>query len=242
MVATRSKGKRAPELSRYDWDFDNVPDNELVACCYWEYARESSSVRDIAQIDPGWNVLYPKPFPKPWQSLAPALKRKLSMQAVLQLSVIPFRVISTRVPWSGKQARQTRMVLPGGEERIVNKDGVEVLLAEIDWGTYTDSQILESFGKWIETSRPPGVGKVDTRGMKTGKKRTRWWVMLKRLAIMRLLFHATLSEMHKKFPEAEKRYQSADWYRERKNAKIHFHELTPVPTTAEIPLSYNRAR
>ena len=31
-------------LSRNDWDFDNVPDNELVACCFWEYARESETL------------------------------------------------------------------------------------------------------------------------------------------------------------------------------------------------------
>jgi len=26
-------------LSRKEWDFEDVPANELVACCYWEYAR-----------------------------------------------------------------------------------------------------------------------------------------------------------------------------------------------------------
>jgi len=34
-------------LSEFDWNFDNVPDDELVACCYWEYARESAFIRDI---------------------------------------------------------------------------------------------------------------------------------------------------------------------------------------------------
>jgi hypothetical protein len=29
-----------------DWNFDAVPDNELVGCCYWEYARESVFIRD----------------------------------------------------------------------------------------------------------------------------------------------------------------------------------------------------
>src|ERR1017187_10542732 len=32
-----------PEL---DWNFNNVPSDELVACCYWEYARESAFIRD----------------------------------------------------------------------------------------------------------------------------------------------------------------------------------------------------
>jgi hypothetical protein len=35
------------ELSPLDWNFDNVPDPELVACCYWEYARESAFIREL---------------------------------------------------------------------------------------------------------------------------------------------------------------------------------------------------
>jgi hypothetical protein len=30
-----------------DWNFDGVPVDELVACCYWEYARESTFLRDL---------------------------------------------------------------------------------------------------------------------------------------------------------------------------------------------------
>ena len=34
-------------LSELDWNFDRVPDNELAACCYWEYARESCFIRGV---------------------------------------------------------------------------------------------------------------------------------------------------------------------------------------------------
>ena len=34
-------------LSPFDWNFDDVPSSELVACCYWEYARESAFFRDL---------------------------------------------------------------------------------------------------------------------------------------------------------------------------------------------------
>ncbi len=33
-------------MNELDWNFDAVPDAELVACCYWEYARESAFIRD----------------------------------------------------------------------------------------------------------------------------------------------------------------------------------------------------
>jgi hypothetical protein len=43
------KRKEKPEadetllVSELDWNFDNVPDDELAACCLWEFARESKS-------------------------------------------------------------------------------------------------------------------------------------------------------------------------------------------------------
>jgi len=32
-------------LANPEWDFDAVPDGELVGCCFWEYARESAFIR-----------------------------------------------------------------------------------------------------------------------------------------------------------------------------------------------------
>jgi hypothetical protein len=32
-----------------EWNFDSIPENELIACCYWEYARESQFIRDVRQ-------------------------------------------------------------------------------------------------------------------------------------------------------------------------------------------------
>ena len=31
-------------LAEVDWNFDAVPDNEIIACCLWEYARESITI------------------------------------------------------------------------------------------------------------------------------------------------------------------------------------------------------
>jgi hypothetical protein len=43
------------KLSRWEWDFSKaertgVPDDQLVACCYWEYARESNAIRNAVKI------------------------------------------------------------------------------------------------------------------------------------------------------------------------------------------------
>ena len=37
------------DISPTEWDFERVPDGELVACCYWEYARESAFIRELRQ-------------------------------------------------------------------------------------------------------------------------------------------------------------------------------------------------
>ena len=36
------------------WNFDAVPDGELKACCYWEYARESAFIRDTLRNYREW--------------------------------------------------------------------------------------------------------------------------------------------------------------------------------------------
>ncbi len=43
--------RKRVRFTQRDWNFDErrVPDAELVACCYWEYARESRLLRDLRQ-------------------------------------------------------------------------------------------------------------------------------------------------------------------------------------------------
>jgi hypothetical protein len=36
-----------PPLAEADWNFDSIPDGQLKAGCYWEYARESAFIRNI---------------------------------------------------------------------------------------------------------------------------------------------------------------------------------------------------
>lgn len=37
-------------LTAHDWDFSAIPQSELVACCLWEYARESESIGHAAEL------------------------------------------------------------------------------------------------------------------------------------------------------------------------------------------------
>ena len=38
------------KLIQHDWNFGDVSEDELMACCYWEYARESASIRGAVKI------------------------------------------------------------------------------------------------------------------------------------------------------------------------------------------------
>jgi len=42
----KQTGMNSRVIESADWNFDAVPGDELVACCYWEYARESAFIRD----------------------------------------------------------------------------------------------------------------------------------------------------------------------------------------------------
>lgn len=54
----------AGPLRREEWDFDSVPVGELVACCYWEYARESPFVRDLRKRS--WQYWKPRFLKERW--------------------------------------------------------------------------------------------------------------------------------------------------------------------------------
>ena len=51
----------ATDFSDHSWNFDSVPDRELVACCYWEYARESAFILGLRKRSwEHWKPLYLK--------------------------------------------------------------------------------------------------------------------------------------------------------------------------------------
>jgi len=248
------------QLQDCEWKFDNLPEDEseLEACCRWEYARESKFIRDVTKLNaelrkgkmptPAEQELLERldsicespfsspdhffkspPFPQPWQSLDKA--HKPFTMSKLPPVEYAFQTIDSRLPWR-------RFQRPNSAGRVISQSGAETLLVTIDWGGSTDNQIIESFERWIKNKhRPTGIGAANTKGKRV---ETRWQVMLDNLAIMRLLYHATLSEMPGKFPVAWKRYKSADWYRARKKANRNFHELFPFLTAKELPLSWSR--
>jgi hypothetical protein len=59
-------------LEACEWNFDSVPDPELVACCYWEYARESALIRETLLEYRRWFLAGAK-----WHEAHPTLFRSM---------------------------------------------------------------------------------------------------------------------------------------------------------------------
>jgi hypothetical protein len=105
---------RLPPISERDWDFSTVPDSEVVACCFWEHARESifirKTVQDLKDVEarkgsrktliranrdltrfysvgtPAHLVCHLK-FPEPWQSLPNSERARLGKSFKAEIPV-----------------------------------------------------------------------------------------------------------------------------------------------------------
>ena len=65
-------------LPKTDWNFDPVPDAEIVACCWWEYARESAFIRALRQRS--WDASKPPSAPGGGLSLEAECRLHLDLE------------------------------------------------------------------------------------------------------------------------------------------------------------------
>jgi hypothetical protein len=310
--------EEALRMNEFDWNFDAVPDAELVACCYWEYARESAFIRELRQRcmkeqrlegagdkqlhhdlqriqsigHPAWMFLHGffcppdgvfedglpplRPgevhrltgsFPKPWQSLT---KEEREFRSYIPPRGVvgcrqfdPFgrgttldaqeivRTVSQQQRLRDLEQKQVRRQNPNLTDDALYRtgklkyrdirasaiygSGAEYTVAEINWGIFTNEEIIQSFRKWVKANRPHDVRGPDNKGR--NKKRD-WLVALERLSMMRLLHHFRFRDLPKTAPSAWNRYQKREWYKERKRAGEMFRKLFPFLSKSERPLSW----
>ena len=58
------KPKSKTKLDEREWNFFDLGENERVACCFWEYARESNAIRDTVKIFKTFLADQGKPAPR----------------------------------------------------------------------------------------------------------------------------------------------------------------------------------
>lgn len=323
-------------IDELDWNFDKVSDNELVACCYWEYARESAFIRDLRKRSwECWKPLYKqggglslpaeqrlhqdlqkaqsigyasevfirgiscppddvlpdalplKPgeehevtgsFPRPWQNLT-ATERSYRSHIgtdVERVPLVPFkRGISLDArdicDFTKSQAAQAeaarqqvrrdnpklneetllrlhKLKFPEIKPSLYWAGGSEVTVVSIDWGSFTNDEIVNYFRRWVKANRPPQYPVPS----KKGHKPKDWRATLTRLAVMRLLFHFTALDiidprrnrcpavLETKTFSGRKWGDATKWYDARREARRVFRQLLPFLPKDELPLSWKR--
>jgi hypothetical protein len=273
-------------LSVLDWNFDNVPDNELVACCYWEYARESARIRAAFDLEekvffpdliPTYAVSstgarlktgsvintakarfidkiheqalpvletfrrvineIPRPFDVPWLELSVVVRQAVTdelapyFEEKSTLTFLPFNRCSD----------QRDIGLADEHYRCATFDmklGIEYLRVQIDWGGFTDAQIVTAFKAWLVDNRPAGVGVADRRGQ---RKQKGYRDYLAWLGMMRLMSVCSFTRIEKEIPKAWSHYRSADWPRARKKASGVFKSLFSFLPQEDKPIHWQTA-
>jgi hypothetical protein len=109
---------------------------------------------------------------------------------------------------------------------------------EIDWGEFTDRQIIRAFSIWLKENRPRGWGRAHRRGK---RKAAGFSGYLAWVGILRLMHLHPFTSMHRQNREAWALYRSADWPRARKSAKRLFHELFPFLLKSDLPIHWPTA-
>lgn len=207
-------------LHPHEWNFANVPDSELVACCVWEYARESASIRkwhrrwvenctngivgDLEIHSMGWigeklyDGFFGSNFPCCWQKLQD--HEKPSNPKLEQFPFTPLQ-ISGSVYSAQRLLQQAREVEQAQHEVAIGKaknSAISYRVSIRDGGLETFMLEIDwahftndEIGDAIRKLRPKDVKGPDGRG----HKRSDWRAMLTRLAAMRLLRQFTANEI-----------------------------------------------
>ncbi len=253
--------KAQKKLIEHDWNFiaDRVPDDEVVACCYWEYARESKFVLEVtklrAELRDGKRL---------HDSLDAGQKRLLEQLDVIceRPDADPdrfYRCPPFPKPWQAldKGSRPPLMLkippeeyafqaidsrLPWGRfhretERHVISHGIETLLVTINWGAGSDREIKKSFNKWLDKNRPSHIPEPSERGHKP----VDWRARLERLGLLRLRHNYTFDKakpLLKMLPQTTKTTDSSECNRQAKNAVDDFHALFPFLDSSAMPISW----
>lgn len=102
-------------------------------------------------------------------------------------------------------------------------DYTSVLLT-INW-QHSKKRILAAVGKILNQCQPADMTHIKPWN-RHGKKDRDVFVLLERLAIMRLLHHYTLSEVKRLQPEAWRLYQNRKWYDDRRQALKDFRRVS----------------
>lgn len=240
-------------MKSHDWDFSDVPESEWVACCFYEYARESPTIRGHyhegkplecfpgglhynATID-GTLQTFPNPFVwassgyvkeqfflRPWQDREPTWRAAIE------------KMYSTGEKAAGLAPAFTAgetHYMPGRACGLNSATGFQRIIVEINWASFTDQEIASEAAKWVKANRPTGIGRSSARGR---GKESQWVVKLQRLGVMRLLNKSTIKKMPNSYPDAWRKYGPSNEQIRNGRTESHIRELYKMREAACLDL------
>jgi hypothetical protein len=189
-------------VSKFDWNFDNVPKDELQGCPGF---RRGDFADALAMAE----LFQPKSYAEVFGG-----DGKVGVEEFYH------------------SGHKLRSICPN----FMSSDGSEILIVEIDWGDFTNAQLVKEFAQWLKENNPAGISRPDERGQKRISDR----VELERLGVLRLHHRFRLAELQTTCPSAWKRYNSPNrrWSKDINRALAHFRELFPFVPQDEFPRSW----
>jgi len=240
------------------------------------FCQPDGVLDDALPLKPGEVYKITGAFPKPWQSLTLQERdyRKHIGSDIERIPLVPFeRGISLDAKdiceYSEKQSenaeaereqvrrenpilneetllRLHKLKYPVTKPSVYWLGGREMTIVAINWGSFTNDEIVNYFRRWVKENRPPQFPAPSRKGHKPGD----WRAKLTRLAVMRLLSHFPAFQIVKKdiFPDVweTKQFSGRKWgdftkWREaRRDAGRLFRRLFPFLPPDEKPLSWER--
>ena len=113
--------------------------------------------------------------------------------------------------------------------------GATIAAFFIDFGRYSNAQIVAAFQTWVKSARPPDCPEPIKRGKKTSDS----CAALDWLGTMRALHHCSWRDP--RFPKRLKSRGELACYKARKRARKKFHEIFPFLPPDEEPYSWATA-
>jgi hypothetical protein len=143
-----------------------------------------------------------------------------------------------------------QLKFPDIKTAVFHEYGREASIIAIEWGHFTNDEIVNYFRRWVKTNRPAQFPGPSFKGHKLND----WRAHLTRLSVLRLLSHFTPLELidtrinrcpaiwKTKTFSGQKWLDANKWYDARREAGKLFHKLFPFLPADDQPLSWVRQK
>jgi len=267
MLRLRRDQEPKERVAREEWDFIKLlepegkeagAENER-ACCYYEYARESTYIMETLKSPPAydnsdqtWSKLKQSPltyalpvkvhgtncFDGPWLHKDLKWRKQFLLQMAENWEKLCYARTLDKAPnrafHVGMSPQFPAKLWTENAMRALHPNtGLETLLITIDWSNFDDKEVASEIKQWVKKERPKGVGVHS----KKGKKNNVWQMHLMKLRALRLRHYYPFEEIAT-ISQDDKFFDRNELNRPCKAACKSLHDLFPFLPVGALPLAW----